>query len=275
MVTAGVDVGMRFAKICIVEDEKIVGSGCFEMSGNFRQRYKEQLKDTLAIVRESGVSSGRIKRIISTGYGSAIVPGVYCSIKESSSVAAAVSRIPYQVRTVIDAGGLFVKIHRINERGYVSGTVTNDKCASGSGRLLEITADALKFPIECIASMNLLSAEPFQITSSCAVFAESEIISRIGSGTPANDILAGVIRSIAAKTAALLENSRGEDPVVITGGLASVRYFVESFKNISGREIEVIPSGPRMSLAYGAALMGSSIKRVWSFRGGYAAPEER
>jgi len=266
MLSAGIDAGMRFAKMCILYDGEIVASRSFAMDGHFRRKYKEVLKGELVSLRESGVSRGKLRRITATGYGASLIPGVCFHVSEGSCIAAAAGRSTFPVRTVIDAGGIFIKIHRINERGYFSGTVKNDKCAAGSGRLLEITADALKLPLETLSSLDLSSAEPYQISSSCAVFAESELISQIGNGIASNDILAGVIRSLAAKTAALLENSRGKDPVAITGGLSSVNAFIEVLKEITGREIIILPGGPQMSSALGAALLGQDIKIGWALR---------
>ena len=261
MLIAGVDAGMRFAKICLVEDRIIIASRCFEMDGNFRQRYNRALKDIIFSVRESGASSFKIKKVIATGYGASMVPHVFRRFDESSCLAAVSWNTPVRARTVIDAGGLFIKIHNLNDEGFVEREAVNDKCAAGSGRLLEIVSDALKIPLDTIASMDLSDADPYPITNSCAVFAESELISRVGNGIPAKDILAGVIRSLASKTASLLENSRGKDPVAITGGLSCVAAYVDMLIKISGREIAILSPGPRLAPAYGAVLSWMGVKK--------------
>lgn len=264
MLTMGVDVGMRFAKLCLVEDGRILASRCFEMDGNVKYSYRESLRDSTASVRESGISDGNIKRIIATGYGAPLVPKAHCLMSESKCIAAVAANTNFQVRTVIDAGGLFIKIHTIDEKGMEIRTITNEKCAAGSGKFLEVAADVMNLPMDEVAVMDLSQAEPFHITSSCAVFAESEVISQIGNGKAHHDVLAGVIRSLASKTASLLENSRGSDPVFITGGLSAVEPFVEMLKKISGRDIKLLPAGPRLASAFGAALIGEKMKAGWS-----------
>ncbi len=263
MLTMGVDVGIRFAKLCLVEDGKILESRCFEMDGNVKYSYRESLKETTASLRKSGISDGNIKRIIATGYGASLVPKACCLINESKCIAAVAENIEFPVNTVIDAGGLFIKVHTIEDSGTGFRTVTNEKCAAGSGKFLEITADLLNLSMNEVAVMDLSKADPFHITSSCAVFAESEVISQVGNGKNHYDLLAGVIRSLASKTASLLENSRGRDPVYITGGLSEVGPFLMMLREISGREIEVFPEMSRMTSAFGAALIGQKIHKGW------------
>jgi len=243
---------MRFVKICLLKDGEIKAFHTFEMNGNFQENYKAAWNKFI----KPAIGSAKIKSITATGYGASLVPNASRKITTDKCLAAAAAQSAISAKTIIDAGGLFIRIIKLNESGEPAGEFTNEKCAAGSGRFLEITAEAMNITIDSVSDAALKSVSPFQITSSCAVFAESEMISRIGSGTPSGDILAGVIKSIAAKTSALLENAVADDPVYITGGLADIPAFVESVKSISGRNITILPPGPRQASAFGAALTG-------------------
>lgn len=254
--TVGVDAGMRFVKICLLEDGEIRAFHTFEMNGNFRENYIAAWNNII----KPAMGSAKIKSITATGYGASLVPNASRKITTHKCLAAAAVHSARSAKTIIDAGGLFIRILKLNESGEPAGEFINEKCAAGSGRFLEITAEAMNISMDAVSKTALNSVSPFQITSSCAVFAESEVISRIGSGTPSEDILAGVIKSIAAKASAILENAGAEDPVYITGGLADIAAFIESVKNISGRNIEILPPDPRQASAFGAALTGRAAK---------------
>jgi len=255
---AGIDAGMRLVKLCLVGRTTIFASRCFEMDANFERRCSDALAACAHEAVSAGFSSGRIRSITATGYGASLVRRARAHAAEDACIAAAALGTSSPARSVIDAGGLFIKIHRIAENGRATETVTSEKCAAGSGRFLEIAAQALKMPFEALAGMDLADASPFHITGSCAVFAESELISRIGRGTPARDILAGVVRSLALKTVTLMDHAGAADPVAITGGLSSVTVYVDMVRKISGREITILQPGPVLTSAYGAALIGAS-----------------
>ena len=266
MVSAGIDAGMRFVKICLIENGTILGSRRFEMDAAFRRRTREILDECAAEAVASGSCSGPLQSVVATGYGAPLLKRSYIRADEGMCIAAVLKGLPFPVKTVIDAGGLFIKIHKINENRQVSGTLTNDKCAAGSGRFLEIAADALKLRLEQVAALDLSRAEPLPITSSCAVFAESEVISMIGSGSEPQNILAGVVRSLAVKTSALMEQARAVDPVAITGGLSAVRSFVTMLKKVSGRDMVILPPGPDLAAAYGAALIAETMRPSPAYR---------
>jgi (R)-2-hydroxyacyl-CoA dehydratese activating ATPase len=258
MLNAGVDVGTRFLKICIAEDGELLGYACNEMGGDFRGLYKKVLAEALegaGLKKGARIRPGSLKRIVATGYGAHLVKKASFSINDISCTARGVFAMDPGIRTVIDAGGLFLRIIEIDRNGFAGYSRVNEKCAAGSGRFLEMVSEAVEVPFESISDHALSSSSPFAVTNSCAVFAESDIISHVNAGRAAADILAGVIESIASKTVTLLESADAGDVIAVVGGLSRVRAYVDFLRKLSGRDMVTLPVDPRILAAYGAALI--------------------
>jgi len=121
-------------------------------------------------------------------------------------------------RTVINIGGQFTKVAKITPQGRVVDFLMSEKCVAGSGRFLQVIARILHVTLENIGPLSLQSREPVEFSTNCAVFAESETISRIAEGARAEDILAGVHRAMAIKVAMLVKGVKMEPDVVLMGG---------------------------------------------------------
>jgi activator of 2-hydroxyglutaryl-CoA dehydratase len=89
-------------------------------------------------------------------------------------------------------GGQASKIIKVDARGRVTDFAISEKCAAGSGRFLQVIARVLGVNLEDIGPLSLKSSDGVKFSTSCAVFAESEAISRITEGARKEDILAGV-----------------------------------------------------------------------------------
>lgn len=53
----------------------------------------------------------------------------------------------------------------------------NDKCAAGTGRFIDNMARVLELSVEQMGEYDALSTEKVVVSSTCTVFAESEVIS--------------------------------------------------------------------------------------------------
>ncbi len=259
MLTAGIDAGMRLTKVCLVHRGRMVAWRCFEMKGTFRAGCKEALRQCLKDAADSG-APGPLTAIAATGYAEPLLKQAHIGLAEGDCLAAVAAKQEVKSRAIVDAGGLFIKIHRIDEKDRFVETLATERCASGSGRFLEISSDALGLPFAETLSMDLSGADAFHLTSSCAVFAESEVISQIGLGRPGPEILAGVVQSLAVKTAALMDHCGGTGPFALTGGLSAVSSFVSMLKEITGIDMPLLEPGPRMAAAYGAALIAENVR---------------
>ena len=130
----------------------------------------------------------------------------------------------------------------------------NDRCASGTGRFYEVLSRALECELDELPSLALRGTRDLEVSSMCATFAETEIVSLLAQGLPAADIASSVHRAIAARTLALVAQVGKRTPAVLTGGVArnpaAVRFLAEALN------LEVhVPAHPQITGAYGAALL--------------------
>ena len=125
-----------------------------------------------------------------------------------------------EARTVIDIGGQDAKVLTLNEKGRLVSFQMNDKCAAGTGRFLDVMAQILQLDIDQMESGCLKATTPVSISSTCTVFAETEVISQLSNGAAIPDILAGICDSVAARVASLARREGVRDPVCMTGGVA-------------------------------------------------------
>jgi len=132
----------------------------------------------------------------------------------------------------------------------------NDKCAAGTGRFLEVMAQALQIPLDRMGEISLTSEHPVNISSICTVFAESEVISMIARQKHRQDIAAGIHRSAAARVATLAARVKLTPPVVMTGGVARNIGMVKALEDCLGYNIRV-GRFPQENGAIGAAVLAA------------------
>ena len=136
----------------------------------------------------------------------------------------------------------------------------NDKCAAGTGKFLEIMANRLNVDLSEMFDLAA-QGEPLAISSMCTVFAESEVISHIGSGERREDIAAGVVDSVVNRVAGLCSRHSIRGKVVLTGGLCECQYLINRLSQKIGREICSDPLA-RYAGALGAALIARDGKKL-------------
>ncbi|HOO71739.1 MAG TPA: acyl-CoA dehydratase activase [Spirochaetota bacterium] len=252
MIAAGFDIGTRFVKVCIVDGECPLGFAV-EEAGRDMRRIIGRAWDTA--LDRSGVKKRDVKRRVATGYGLGLVKTADSFLPEAPCLARAVHTIDPEIGLALDVGGLFINAVGVGGRGFVDGVLTNDKCAAGSGKFLEMVSETLSVPFASISDMAFASASPYAINSQCAVFAESEIISQVNGGREGSDIIAGVLRSIVSRAAALIERSDAAGIVALCGGIAAVPAFRVMFQDMIKNETRVLSMEPQIITAYGAALL--------------------
>ncbi|MBI9077285.1 MAG: hypothetical protein JEZ02_17895 [Desulfatibacillum sp.] len=257
MISAGIDVGTRFVKACIVKDEALLGCAIEDVSRDIDRVIGRVYQKALD---KAGISKRHVKRLVSTGYGAKLVKGKSFSMSCTHCVAKAAFVLDPEVRTVLDCGGLFITITSIDERGVFERTLSNDKCAAGSGKFLEMSAQAIEIPFSSISQYAERSKEPYLVSSNCAVFAESEVITQVNYGRENTDIIAGVLKSIAGRAATLFERIQAQDKVALAGGLATVTAFSSMFEQMTDRKTVSLPIPPQNLGAFGAGLMAQQGK---------------
>jgi predicted CoA-substrate-specific enzyme activase len=157
-------------------------------------------------------------------------------------------------RSVIDIGGQFTKVFKVDNRGRATAFLLSEKCAAGSGRFLQVIAKVLQVDLEDIGELSLSSQRKVDFNTGCAVFAESEAISRIAEGASKEDILAGLHRTLAAKIQTMVERVGIEPDCALVGGGAKDVGLVKSIEEGLGCSL-LVPEEPQIVAALGAALL--------------------
>ncbi|HEY7680081.1 MAG TPA: acyl-CoA dehydratase activase, partial [Terriglobia bacterium] len=168
----------------------------------------------------AGIAVGQVAYVVGTGYGRYKVNFGNAQITEISCHARGAKFLFPKTQTVIDMGGQDAKGIRVGEDGDVKDFVMNDKCAAGTGRFLSNAADTLGLKLDQIGPLSLEAKKPVRLSTVCAVFVESDIMSYLAEGKTVPDILGGVHSAIAARTVALVRRVGIEPEVAFTGGVS-------------------------------------------------------
>jgi len=247
----GVDIGSVYSKAVICCDQNIKAYAIIPSGGNYKETAEKVVHEAL---RKAYLPFDHISNIVATGYGASSVSSSRHITTDISCLGKGIIHIFPSVRTIIDIGGQFSKVIKLDGDGRVINFILNEKCAGGSGRFLQIIARLLHIGIEEIGPLSLRSQKPVDFNTGCAVFAESEAISRITEGASKEDILAGIHKAMASKIINLIERAGLVMDCALTGGGAKDIGLVKTLEESLGVILSV-PEEPRILAAFGAALM--------------------
>lgn len=248
---AGVDVGSTQTKAVIINEEKeIVGRALTDTGANVIQAAENAFHVAL---QDSAIQDEEVEYVIGTGYGRYKVTFGNTQVTEISCHGRGAVHMFPRTRTVVDMGGQDTKAISVSETGEIVDFCMNDKCAAGTGRFLGAASSALEIPLDELGPTALQGERPVKISTTCTVFAESEVLSWLGKGKKIEDILLGVHQSIAARSIGLLRRVGIDDEVTFTGGVAKNIAVVEALTAGLGRKINVSDESHFMG-ALGAAL---------------------
>lgn len=259
MAVAGIDVGAATAKAVIFSDGKIRGYSITPTGHDVKAAAERVTMQALQTAGYSG-SPTELDYVVSTGYGRHAVTFAGRSVSEILCHAKGASFMIPETRTIIDIGGQDSKAIEVDEAGGVKDFVMNDKCAAGSGRFLEVMATVLELSsVDEMAAISLMSQEPCSISSTCTIFAESEVVSLRAAGKARADIIAGLHRSVASRVAIMAKRLPIRPLVVFTGGVAKNSGVKRALEEEFGVDV-LVPDEPQIMGAFGAALFaGESV----------------
>lgn len=247
---AGVDVGSITAKTVVLgDDEQILASHVVHQGIVNEEAARGCLLETLEM---AGVRQADVDFVVVTGYGRELVKFGDLTITEISCHADGAAYLLPEVRTVVDVGGQDSKVIALDENGVVLNFKMNDRCAAGTGRFLEVMATALHLELEEIGPLALQSESPAKVSSTCAVFAESEIVSLMAQGVPKVDIVAGMHYAICRRLAGMVRAVGVRERVAMTGGVAMNSGVLGFLEHQLGTEL-LVPEVPQIIGALGAA----------------------
>ncbi len=204
--------------------------------------------------RQAGVEVSSLSKIVATGYGRVNLEAADEQITEITCHGRGAKKLFPEASTVIDIGGQDSKVIRLDNSGMVIDFEMNNKCAAGTGRFLEVMAEALEVELEELADRSKRAEDEVNVSNMCAVFAESEVVSRVAEGHGKNAIIKGIHRSIASRAASMVERVGLSEPVIMTGGVAKNAGVVNCLEDELNCSIK-IPEEPQIAGALGAALL--------------------
>jgi benzoyl-CoA reductase subunit D len=254
MITAGIDVGAQFVKAVVTGDGKVLGRGI--VPTGFEPAEAAQ-KALAGAIKEAGVSREDVSRIVATGAGRKGIAFADSSITEVTADARGVNSMHPSVRTIVDIGAEEARGISCDAQGKVLDFAKNDKCAAGAGAFVESMSRALEIKIPQMIELSLQSTQDAPINATCAVFAESEVVSLIHSKVAKADIAHAVHDAIASRVSSMVRRIPIENDVALVGGVANNAAIVDVMKKHLGVEL-VIPENPEYVSALGAALSAAA-----------------
>ncbi|TFG62545.1 MAG: 2-hydroxyglutaryl-CoA dehydratase [Gemmatimonadales bacterium] len=247
----GVDVGSTQTKAIIVDEEgNIAGRSLMPTGANVVLVAEEAYRVAL---EQGEIAEADVEYVIGTGYGRYRVEFGDDQITEIVCHARGAANMFPRTETVIDMGGQDTKAIRVRPGGDVLDFCMNDKCAAGTGRFLQSAAAALEIELGDLGPTAMRGSRPVQISTTCTVFAESEVLSWLARGRKIEDILLGVHQSIGKRSFGLLKRVGLEGEITFTGGVTRNVAMVAALEELIGRPLNVSEESHFMG-ALGAAL---------------------
>ena len=246
---AGIDLGSTAIKVVLVKDGNLLWHKATPTAPG-----QDALAHNLLLegMHALGLPENTPVRIASTGYGKKLLLAAEKRIDEVSANALGLFRLSEgNVRVIINIGGQDIKIIWLDEQGKLQDFKMNDKCAAGTGRFFEMAARILDTPIESFSALAEACPQAAMINSTCAVFAESEIVSLLAKGTPKDAIIKGLLESVARRISGMVGRA-SMDCVYLDGGSANNHALALALEDELFTDVDVLPL-PQFTVAYGAA----------------------
>ena len=255
MHTLGIDVGSTYTKAVLHSPQRGAVAHAMEATGSKLVEVAERVGQTAA--GEAGLTLEQVDYVVTTGYGRHLIPFRDLQVTDLTAASHGSLRLFPGTRTVLDIGGQTMKASRIDASGRVATFRLNDKCAAGTGAFLEKTARYMGYTTEGIGDLLESARHPVSISGVCAVFAESEVISHLSEGVPAEDIMLGAVRSLTARSVQLMRRIKAEPEYTLIGGILRWPLLARVVSEELDNSVNV-PAGemPQYTAALGAAVLG-------------------
>lgn len=236
---AGIDAGSTYTKGALVDDRGALVETTVDMTGiNIVTATK---KAYAQLLEKAGVSEGQVAYVIGTGYGRYRITFGNTQVTEISCHAKGAHALFPGTRTVLDMGGQDTKAIRVNDRGELVDFCMNDKCAAGTGRFIEGSARVLGLSLKQVGTLSMNSSNPVKVSSTCAVFAETETQEQLAWGNKLEDVLYGIHVSIATRSIGLLRRVGIDPEITFTGGVSQNPGMIRCLEEQLGQKLNTSP----------------------------------
>ncbi len=250
----GIDIGSLNCKGVIVRDEKIVANSVVLSGTNYRAT-AENMRNNL--LQCANLSQTDITATVATGFGAGNVEFAQQTASDMICAVRGINAVFPDVRTVIDVASQTSNIMHVSNSGTVGDFAVNERCASGSGRFIEVIAHVLRVKLKDFGQLSMKSRKPVSFSTRCAVFGESEAITRVAEGVLPEDIAAGVNKALSDKLVSMLKRIGLETPCAICGGGALNIGLIKTLENALQIELRKPPE-PQTIAALGAAIIAAA-----------------
>jgi len=250
----GIDIGSAYSKGAIIKNFELVASHIIISGVNYRTS-ADAIRTEL--IRKVNLTHNDIANTVATGSGA---DNVYFASQKASDIictARGINNVFPQARTVIDVASQSTRVIRLTEEGIVTNFTVSEKCAAGGGRFIEVIANVLRIDLSDFGPLAARSKTPITFSTGCAVFGESEAITRISEGIPKEDIAAGVNKALASKISSLVKKLKLEEPCAICGGGALNIALIKTIEGELNTTL-LVPPHPQIITALGAAIIATT-----------------
>lgn len=253
MKAIGIDIGSLATKVVLLKNGNVASRIITRIGDDIETSVREAIRTAF---EKAGLQSDNDDYIVTTGIGGKAITFATENKAITTCLARGINRLFPQARMVIDIGAETSTVVKLNERGRVNDWGNQDKCAAGTGIFLEQMAKLMLLSPEEMSELSLQATEAADITNTCAVFAESEVISHIHRDppTPRENVIAGIFASTASRIMVICKRVGIQKEIVACGGVALSKGVVKQLEKELGFDI-LVPEEPRIVAALGAAIL--------------------
>lgn len=253
MKAIGIDIGHLTTKVVIMDNGRELGSAVVSSGENAESSARTALDEACQL---ASLSPQDDAFIVATGNNAKEVAFSHQHKALTTCLARGTARELPEARMVIDIGAESSTVVKLNERGRVTDWANHDKCAAGTGLFLEQMAKLLEMPLAAMAEISLTAEKGADITPTCAVFAESEVISHIHRvpPTPREEIVLGIYQSVVSRIMSMCKRVGITREITVTGGVALNTGLVKALEQELGFGL-LVAEKPVFLAAAGAAVL--------------------
>ncbi len=218
----GLDVGSTTVKSVVMDvaTQNILWSDYQRHDTKQPEKCLEFLKRMEA---DTGIKADETRIFITGSGGSGIAPHVGAKfVQEVNAVSLAVEHLYPQCGSVVELGGQDAKIIIFKEDPETGRKKKipsmNDKCAGGTGAVIDKINAKLRIPAEDLCKMGYFGEKLHPVAGKCGVFAETDINGLQKSGVPPNELMASLFEAIVQQNLSVLTRGNTLRPVVLLLG---------------------------------------------------------
>jgi predicted CoA-substrate-specific enzyme activase len=219
----GLDVGSTTVKAVVVDaaTDKVLWQ-------DYQRHETKQPEKSLEFLRrmekDAGINRHNTRMFMTGSGGGSIAEQIGAKfVQEVTAVSLAVEKMHPEVYSVIELGGQDAKIIVFkddDETGRKKKIPSmNDKCAGGTGAVIDKINAKLKIPTAELALQGYHGIKLHKVAGKCGVFAETDINSLQKVGTPPDELMASLFEAIVLQNLSVLTRGHTLRPhVLLLGG---------------------------------------------------------